>query len=497
MALAGALSLVPGPACTSGPPPFPQATLAVDTDLPVPRLASRLRVDVYDERGAWRSSRDFAVRDAGDFPASFAVFFPDEGRTGDVLVRLRLRPDDADRDYRGERYRPFPTDDARAESVVRAPAGDDAPRLMANGADVTPPFEPLPEITVDRLVRVRLTPGVTSRPRVMLRAACMGRMANLADGTSCVDADRPYEPTGTGDGEDDGRPTAAGTSLALDAIEPPPPPPGAVAVRGGALVLGGSDLDVGLPATQVAPNFPPRAAIVRGFAIDREEVSVARLRAALAAGFAPGPGLNANDAPLATSAADPRASCTYRSAPDPADPGREALPLTCVGFDVARAFCRHEAGDLPTEAQWEYAAALSGRAHKTRYPWGNDTPTCKGIVFARSDQAVAGSTGCHDRGFPFGLREAPTVDVDITPDGIRNLAGAVSEWVRGAPFAYDSACYLRAGLVDPLCDAPSKEHVLRGGSFTSNEADLAATSRGRVPAGGSTPTIGFRCVYER
>lgn len=495
MALASALSLVP--ACTSGPAPFPQAAISVDTDLPVPRLASRLRVDVYDDRGAWRSSRDFAVRDASDFPASFVIFFPDEGRTGDVLVRLRLRPDDADRDYRGERYRAFPAADAPAEAVVRAPAGDDAPRLVVNGADVTPPFEPLPEVTVDRLLRVRLAPGVTSRPLVMLRASCMGRMAKLADGTSCIDADRPYAPTGTGDGDDDGRPTAAGTSLALDAMAPPPPPPSAVAVRGGALLLGGSDLGVGLPATQVAPSFPPRAAMVRGFAIDREEVSVARLRKALAAGFVPGAGLNANDGPLATNAADSRASCTYRSSPDPADPGREALPLTCVGFDVARAFCRHEAGDLPTEAQWEYAAALSGRAHKTRFPWGNDTPTCEGIVFARSDRPTAGSTGCYDRGLAFGLRDAATVDVDITPDGIRNLAGAASEWVRGAPFAYDSACYLRAGLVDPLCDAPATEHVVRGGSFTSNEADLAATSRGRLPSGGSTPTIGFRCVYER
>jgi sulfatase modifying factor 1 len=495
MALASALSVVP--ACTSGPAPFPQATIAVDTDLPVPGLASRLRIDVYDDRGAWRSSRDFAVRDASDFPASFVVFFPDEGRSGDVLVRLRLRPDDADRDYRGERYRAFPADDAPADAVVRAPAGDDAPRLVVNGADITPPFEPLPELTVDRLVRVRLGPGVTSRPRVMMRATCMGRMANLADATACIDADHPYEPTGTGDGDDDGRPTAAGTSLALDSMEPPPPPPGAVAVHGGALVLGGSDLGVGLPASQVAPSFPPRPAMVRGFAIDREEVSVARMRKALAAGFVTGVGLNASDAPLATSAADGRASCTYRSAPDPADPGREALPLTCVGFGVARAFCLHEAGDLPTEAQWEYAAALSGRAHKTRYPWGNDTPTCEGIVFARSDQPIAGSTDCHDRGFPFGLRDVAKVDVDITPDGVRDLAGAVSEWVRGAPLAYDSACYLRAGLVDPLCDAPSTDRVIRGGSFTSPEANLAATTRGRLPAGGSTPTIGFRCVYER
>ena len=222
---------------------------------------------------------------------------------------------------------------------------------------------------------------------------------------------------------------------------------------------------------------------------------MARMRAAVASGFDVERSLNAQTRPLGTSAADALASCTYREAPDPADPERESLPLTCVPFEVARGFCRRAGGDLPTEAQWEYAAAASGRARKTRYPWGNGAPSCAGVVFARTDDPVAGATDCFERGFPFGLRGNAKATSDVTVDGVRGLAGAVSEWVRGAPFAYDSACYERAGLVDPTCEAPSPYRAVRGGSFNTSESALAGSARLRLPAGGSTPTIGFRCAY--
>lgn len=496
LALVLALALVPS--CKPEPAPFPQATIVVDTDLPVPQLASHLRVDVFDARGTWRSSRDFALRSAGAFPASFSVFLPDENASGDVLVRLRIRPDGAERDYLGERYRPLSSLEAAPEEVLPVPAGDGQPRLVAeSGEDRTPATEPMPELTVDRLVRVRLAPGVSATTRVLLRGACVGRMADLAEGTSCVDATRVSERAGEGEGPDDGSPTAAGSVLRTQELEPPAQPPGTVAVRGGAFVLGGDELPVGMRGTDSAPTSPPRAVIVSGFTIDREEVTVARMRAAIASGFDGGPSIRANPGPLAASASDPLGSCTYRDTPDPSDPERESLPLTCVPFDVAQAFCRREGGDLPTEAQWEYAAAASGRPRKTRYPWGNDAPSCTGVVFARTDDTAAGATECFDRGFPFGLRGHTKATLDVSADGVHGLAGSVSEWVRGAPLAYDSACYQRADLVDPSCDAPSAFRAVRGGSFNASESSLLASVRARVPAGGNTPTIGFRCVHAR
>jgi formylglycine-generating enzyme required for sulfatase activity len=377
--------------------------------------------------------------------------------------------------------------------VEPVPAGDGQPRLVVDGEDRTPSFEPLPELTVDRLVRVRLTPGVPTTARVLMHGACVGRMSNLADGTSCVDAARLLDAATAGDGPEDGSPSAAGSILRRQRLDPPELPVG-IPVRGGAFVLGGDDLDVGAAQVTLAPKFPPRAAIVSGFVIDREEVSVARMRTALAAGLRNVDKPRANPGPLATSSADATAACTYRDAPDPADPERELLPVTCVTFDTARAFCQHEGGDLPTEAQWEYAAAAAGRPRKTRYPWGNEAPSCAGVVFARFDQSAVGDSSCHDLGFPFGLRGASTVTLDVTGDGVRGLAGGASEWVRGAALPYDSACYQRAGLVDPVCESEKGARVVRGGSFVDPASALSATLRTRIPSG-QAPAIGFRCVH--
>ena len=49
--------------------------------------------------------------------------------------------------------------------------------------------------------------------------------------------------------------------------------------------------------------------------------------------------------------------CTWTSTPG----GREDHPLTCVDWHSARSFCQFRGGDLPTEAQWEYAAGAAGR----------------------------------------------------------------------------------------------------------------------------------------
>ncbi len=93
---------------TKAPPPFATVTLVVDTDLPTPRLASRLRADLFREDGTWFASHDVALPDVTDWPASFSIVSPDESKATRVLVRLRAYPSGRVRDYRGERHRPRP-----------------------------------------------------------------------------------------------------------------------------------------------------------------------------------------------------------------------------------------------------------------------------------------------------------------------------------------------------------------------------------------------------
>ena len=50
----------------------------------------------------------------------------------------------------------------------------------------------------------------------------------------------------------------------------------------------------------------------------------------------------------------------------------ETLPLNCVDWYEAYAFCIWDGGFLPSEAEWEYAAA--GGDELREYPWGSTAP---------------------------------------------------------------------------------------------------------------------------
>src|SRR5262249_34890732 len=59
---------------------------------------------------------------------------------------------------------------------------------------------------------------------------------------------------------------------------------------------------------------------------------------------------------------------TWTTAPD----ANEDLPITCINFYEAYAFCIWDGGFLPSEAEWEYAAA--GGDEQRAYPWGAEPP---------------------------------------------------------------------------------------------------------------------------
>ena len=53
--------------CNANLPPYAEVDVVVATDLPVPFLAARLRVDLYED-GLWFESRDVARHDPRDWP---------------------------------------------------------------------------------------------------------------------------------------------------------------------------------------------------------------------------------------------------------------------------------------------------------------------------------------------------------------------------------------------------------------------------------------------
>jgi formylglycine-generating enzyme required for sulfatase activity len=87
--------------------PYGEVLVVADTDVAVPDQVAALRIDLYDENGAWFQSRDVATLSRDAWPVSFAVY-TDGSVPKRVRVRLRAYPDGRVRDYRGAPWAPTP-----------------------------------------------------------------------------------------------------------------------------------------------------------------------------------------------------------------------------------------------------------------------------------------------------------------------------------------------------------------------------------------------------
>jgi formylglycine-generating enzyme required for sulfatase activity len=256
-------------------------------------------------------------------------------------------------------------------------------------------------------------------------------------------------------------------------------------VEGGAFVLGADDVQV-VPDPSL-PLSPERVARVRTFAIDVSEVTVGRYRDALARGFVPADPPTATEGELGTT---PETTCTFSAAPR----GREEFALSCVTWRTAHAYCMFLGGDLPTEAQWEYAATSASRPGKATFPWGDDAPGCARAVYGRL--TLAGLPGgCEKEAgtgpLPVSVGGAPVAPGDVSAAHVQGLGGGVAEWTRDSPAAYDSPCW--RGIDASCTDASSDAHVVRGGAWASTAINVRSAAR--LASRKATSFIGFRCVY--
>ncbi len=142
-------------------------------------------------------------------------------------------------------------------------------------------------------------------------------------------------------------------------------------------------------------------------------------------------------------------------------PLRRWHPMCHVNIHEARAYCRYANRRLPTEAEWEKAAAWNpATGEKRTYPWGDEEP----------DPARAN----------LDVTRGGTIDVRLLPDGdtssgCRQMIGNVWEWVddrlepypdfEAGPYAEYSAPYF------------GKKPVLRGGCFATRSRLISNTYR--------------------
>jgi formylglycine-generating enzyme required for sulfatase activity len=165
---------------------------------------------------------------------------------------------------------------------------------------------------------------------------------------------------------------------------------------------------------------------------------------------------------------------------------QENLPMSCANWYEAYAFCIWDGGFLPSEAEWEYAAA--GGSQQREYPWGSAAPG------TRSAYAI------YDFYFPTGSSSEVGV-ANFAPVGYASLgagrwgqldmAGEVFEW--GIDY-WDGT----SGYTEPCTDCANTTAALgrvrRGGCFGDSSTALLPPGRYLGSPTDRTYDIGFRCA---
>jgi formylglycine-generating enzyme len=161
-----------------------------------------------------------------------------------------------------------------------------------------------------------------------------------------------------------------------------------------------------------------------------------------------------------------------------------SVPMNCVDWYHAAAFCFSEGKRLPTETEWQYVATGRGAGHK--YPWGNQDPTDCSLAIWTNNAPGPTHNGC---GFPKPGGSAPD---GASLDGLLDMAGSVFEWC----WDYDGS-YPGTPKTDYAGPSVMANRSDRGGSWAFDPAALRATYRDATPPDSAYADVGARCAKTK
>ena len=253
-------------------------------------------------------------------------------------------------------------------------------------------------------------------------------------------------------------------------------------------------------------NYP---ATVSPFVLDRFEVTVGRFRKFVEAGQGTrllppveragehaeivGSGWDASwDAELApdTTALTAALKCnsTYQTWTD-LPVANENLPINCITWYEAMAFCIWNNSHLPTEAEWDFAAA--GGDEQRAYSWSNP-PGSTEIDCSYANYNSSG-TPCVNGTTDSVNRVGSASPKGDSKWGQADLAGNVWEWI----LDWHASPYPTTTCNNCVNLSTASGRVVRGGSFVETAQGLRVAGRDFIASSGNPAsrfyTVGARC----
>jgi formylglycine-generating enzyme required for sulfatase activity len=274
--------------------------------------------------------------------------------------------------------------------------------------------------------------------------------------------------------------------------------PELVVVPFGQFTMGSPDAE---PARQGSEGPQRDVGFARGFALARNEITVAEFRGFIAATHYQTLATRRNSSTVFDEkggsmaehvGVDWRRDFIGRVAP-------EDRPVVHIAFEDAQAYAAwlsQQTGQryrLPSEAEWEYVERA--RSHSI-YPWGDAAPRkLVGNLTGDGDKSSVGrSWGTPIAGYTdYFWGPAPVRSFKAEPWGTFDMVGNVSEWVLDCWHdSYQRAPMDGSAWVNPGC----AQRVARGSSWSSSLEQSRSAARVPVDATARNAWLGFRVVRE-